>query len=770
MGKKRGIRTLFWLSAGFAAGVYTAVLSMKLPFLPLLAGIAAAIGGLCGFFRDYRLRILSLSLLGAAAGLLLSYTQLSFTLLPAENLSGETLEVECRVIELPRVYESSTSVEVRLCGENVPHVRCRLTLYGQELPEIGDELSATVRFSSARFRYGEESDTLTARGIFLRGTVKGEAVKTGVWKYSRLYAPRLLLRRIAERCTELFPEDVSAFHLALLTGEKQALYGDADLYNDLSRAGLMHISAVSGMHVSFLVGFLALLIPARRALSLVTLPFLLLFAALTGFTPSVCRAAFMQFILLLAPLVHREEDSLTSLGSALALLLCINPCSALSISLQLSFGAAAGILLFAPGLRQRMLAGLPERGIAGALCRTVCSILSASLGAMTFTLPLTALHFGLISLVSPLSNALCLWIVSLLFVGGYLTLGLGALSLPLGKAAGSVLAFGDRFVFAVARTLSALPGAAVYTENRLYLWWLLLAYVLLLTALLVSRLRKKEPPLLRVGSAVILTLCLCVGLQGLQRREPGLSVSVIDVGQGACTLLERGDAAVMVDCGSINTLDNAGDRAADYALSRGRRELSALILTHLHRDHCDGVGQLLSQLRVHRLYLPRGQEPAEEAEILALAERYGTEAVFVDDELCLSGEGLRLRLNAPPTFGDREAGLFVLGSCGEFDVLITGDADASMERRYVQLSPPGDIEILLVGHHGSSGSTAERFLDAVQADAAVISVGYNTYGHPTAATLERLAARNISVYRTDENGTVRIRGEENGSFQIEKHR
>ena len=165
MGKKRGIRTLFWLSAGFAAGVYTAVLSMKLPLLPLLAGIAAAIGGLCGFFRDYRLRILSLSLLGAAAGLLLSYTQLSFTLLPAENLSGETLEVECRVIELPRVYESSASVEVRLCGENVPHVRCRLTLYGQELPEIGDELSATVRFSSARFRYGEESDTLTARGI-----------------------------------------------------------------------------------------------------------------------------------------------------------------------------------------------------------------------------------------------------------------------------------------------------------------------------------------------------------------------------------------------------------------------------------------------------------------------------------------------------------------------------------------------------------------------------------------------------------------------------
>ena len=103
-----------------------------------------------------------------------------------------------------------------------------------------------------------------------------------------------------------------------------------------------------------------------------------------------------------------------------------------------------------------------------------------------------------------------------------------------------------------------------------------------------------------------------------------------------------------------------------------------------------------------------------------------------------------------------EEGLFALCTAGEFDVLITGDADAFVERMLVKYCDLPDIELLLAGHHGSAGSTSEQLLDALRPELAIISVGYNTYGHPSDETLRRLEGRGISVYRTDTMGTVTI--------------
>ena len=89
-------------------------------------------------------------------------------------------------------------------------------------------------------------------------------------------------------------------------------------------------------------------------------------------------------------------------------------------------------------------------------------------------------------------------------------------------------------------------------------------------------------------------------------------------------------------------------------------------------------------------------------------------------------------------------------------MLITGDADAFVEGMLVKYYDLPDIELLLAGHHGSAGSTSERLLDALRPELAIISVGYNTYGHPSDETLRRLEGRGISVYRTDTMGTVTI--------------
>ena len=93
---------------------------------------------------------------------------------------------------------------------------------------------------------------------------------------------------------------------------------------------------------------------------------------------------------------------------------------------------------------------------------------------------------------------------------------------------------------------------------------------------------------------------------------------------------------------------------------------------------------------------------------------------------------------------------------GEFDFLVTGDMNQSLERALVRMEELPDVEVLVVGHHGSRYAASNKLLDAVTTEVAIISVGRNSYGHPSFETMGRLWQRGIDVYRTDELGTVRI--------------
>lgn len=143
---------------------------------------------------------------------------------------------------------------------------------------------------------------------------------------------------------------------------------------------------------------------------------------------------------------------------------------------------------------------------------------------------------------------------------------------------------------------------------------------------------------------------------------------------------------------------------------------------------------------------------------MELAAREGAEVIVVDEtkELSLGDAGLTL---FPPLGGgtSNESGQFILCSYGEFDVLITGDADSFVEKMLVKYCPIPDIELLVVGHHGSKNSTCEEFLQATAPELAVISAGAgNSYGHPAVETLDRLEAMGSQIHRTDLEGAVTV--------------
>lgn len=755
------MRKLCAFAGPFSAAVFAALFLLPERFwLPV--GLCCGLGALAGmFFRgDGRLRCI-LTALGLSAGLLwlCAYTALFHT--GAEALAGSEETVEAVAADWPRETAYGCSVAVRVCPEEGGSVKTQLYLAAGKdgsLPALrpGDRLTFSGRFRLADTVAGEESEYYHARGITLIAYADGGA--TAVIRPERIpprYWPAWIAKALKDSVRRCFPDSAAPLAAALITGDRSGLPGA--LYSALRRSGIAHVVAVSGLHVSVLSGLLAVLLGRRRHSAVAGILLVFFFAAVAGDSPSVLRAAFMQSMLLLAPLLGRENDTPTSLCAILLLLLVHNPYAAASVSLQLSFAAVAGICLFTGRLWERWDGKLPRKGLGCKALRFAAASLATTLGAVVFTTPLSAYYFGSLSLIAPVTNLLTLWAVSGAFLGALAVALLGLLFPAAAALAAWAAALPVWYLQKMAELLSRLPFASVGTDSIYLRLWLLLGYALLLLWLFWRGEQKRM--LLPVGAG---GLCLCAALllTAASRTSGRLSVSVLDVGQGQSVVLYSQGRCALVDCGGSG-LSDPGDTAADYLQSLGTARLDLLVLTHYHTDHACGVPQLLERLEVERLLLP-DVEPEEplRREIEAAAQAHGVELVYLTQDAHVTLGGASLRVYAPlGDGGANEEGLSVLCTAGAFDALITGDMNAAVERRLIKYGALPDLELLVAGHHGSKYATSEELLLATTPERAVLSVGYNTYGHPADETLERLAAAGCEIYRTDWMGTVRITAE-----------
>lgn len=767
------MRKLATLCGGFAAAVF--ICQYLLPVESCLYSAVAALsmaGAAALILKDsMRLRFL-LALLGLCAGFLYNGIYIQMVYAPASALDGTTQEITVTAVNFPEKMDYGYRTVVRLDADGVSTVKTTLYVYDKQgnLSDLrpGDTITVTAEIALADSIRGEDTDYYSSRGIFLIAKARSDIQINYCKKVPIRYLPTVMCKAVNNKLAEIYPEKYLGFMQALLTGQRSLINQDQVLKTRLSTVGLSHVIAVSGMHVSFLVGFLSILVRNRRRFAFIAIPFLVLFSMVLGGTPSVVRACFMQIMLLIAPAIRRESDSPTALGAALVLLLILNPFSAENIGLQLSFAATAGIVLISGRLQRKLLntkvtlfleKKLPRPKLFKAgtgrnpVLYFICATFSTTIGALALTCPLGALYFGYISLIAPLTNLVCLWAVSAVFVIGLLTVLLGFIWLPLALGVSLIVKILVQFILAVINIFSQIPYAAVYTENDYVLFWLIFLYVtIILWIVLTPQKRPKFTPLVFIACGLMLSL----GLGHASAVAPDLSAAFLDVGQGGCSVITGGGSTVVIDCGGDT---DSGNTCAKYISSIGKNSIDYLILTHTHNDHVNGVEVLISMVDTTYIVMPEPQAQDDiAARILDVAEKNNVSVMFLTEYQSISSGGIDISLYPPMgSAGENENGLSCVVTSGEFDVLYTGDMNSDSEYRLLSLYSLPDIEVLEVGHHGSKYSSSEDLLETLRPEAAVISVGYNTYGHPTSEAMDRLTGIGADVYRTDLCGKVVIR-------------
>lgn len=546
---------------------------------------------------------------------------------------------------------------------------------------------------------------------------------------------------------------------ALLLGEGMAV--STELNDAIRNAGVSHVLAVSGMHVTVLAGALVTIVrllwlwsplglwfEARRAAAGLGVLLAPLVAKLCGGAPSAWRSAFTSALLYALVALGYRPSALYVSAFAVVLHALYAPRDALHPGFVLSVLATGALLT----------AGQSAGGVLGAA--------KESLRAWLSTAPFLVLCFGGTSTIALVANVLLLPLGGLLIplVVLQLTAAFVGLSGPLGIRWAFETASGA--FLQASRICSDLdPGLTI---PPLTLWQGLTVSVLAFAWLAPLKLRTKA--LCTIAACAGYGVCEWSVRHSLARDE--VRVTFLDVGQGDGVLIETGlGQAALIDAGgAVNGGPDPGAEAV-LPLLRALRisRLDIVVLSHPHPDHYGGLFAVMDALQVGELW-DTGQAEAEggtgaAARLLSVARAKGIPVVRPKERcgraVALGGAAMTV-LSPCPEFDeglDANDNSWVLKlSHGERSFLLTGDAEHATEEALLT-SARAELksDVLKVGHHGSRTSSTPEFLAAVSPWLSVVSAGRaNRFGHPHGEVVQRLEASPRTLLRTDLAGGVRV--------------
>jgi competence protein ComEC len=603
------------------------------------------------------------------------------------------------------------------------------------------------------------------RPFHLAGTVKSAAlivVEHGAWWDEAAAAVRRHVRSAVGRHN--LGDRQAAIVTAILIGDRAGLSDEIE--RRLQAAGTYHVIAISGGNVALVtlmaIAAVRLTVRPHRAAYLIALVLVMAYGWVVGGDPSVQRAVTAAGIYLAARVAGLVPRAVHVLSTVAAIVVTIDPLTALDVGAWLSFGATLGIVTYAGRFTKNLTTRLSRKPVWAV--RSVLALFGATLAAELALLPIGATVFSRVSVAGLLLNFGAIPAMAIVQVAGMVVVVSDVWWPAASAGAGRVASVAAALLVDSAALVDVMPWLSWRVPPSPPGWTV--AYYLAWPIALWPR-GDRTLRGFGLGLAVVATTTI-VTAPTVERAAPRdrLRVTVVDVGQGEAIAVQfPGGRSLLVDTGGTPGPFDIGGRVVTPTLwALGIRRLDWLAITHADLDHIGGARSVLSDLTPREVWegipVPRSPDLQRlRADARALGVNWRT--VVAGDRLEVGGAVVEVAHPPLPEWERQKVrnddSVVLRVAYGKVEFLLTGDAGIEFERRLSPERVTTPLRILKVGHHGSRTSSSTSFLDALRPHLALISAGRaNPFGHPAPDVLLRLEQIDSEIFRTDRDAAIII--------------
>lgn len=638
---------------------------------------------------------------------------------------------------------------------------CMVYIQRKQRIKIGNRITirGTCRFFTPASNKGQFNSAMYYKGQHISFSVQKAEIIAVDEEFHKILQTLIEWREcLHNQFTKIADKKDASLLQAMLLGEKSEVDKETmKLYQD---NGISHILVISGWHYS-MIGICIYGVLKRLGASFIvsggiSIGALFMFGLATGFAVSAIRAFVMFAIMTGASIWGRTYDMPTAFSIALLSVLWNNPYRLFQCDFLLSFGAVLGLMLFLPVFEH--LVDRNNRFLATFL---------ATLAIQLFTLPVMLYFFYEISIYAVLVNCIVLPFVSILSLFAFAALGVSFFSISLAKIilfpAGLILDF-----YKISCSAAEKLPFSKYVAGQPEIVCILMYYIgIVIWVSVFYYLRNRD----KQAKHPIVKICFigCLGILVLQlmwHDESGLTVTMLDVGQGEAIYIRTDTGTVMLFDGGSSDINKAGIyRITPFLKAEGNDTIDYVFLSHLDSDHISGIQEIIEEnsVQIGTLFLPDTclqedsfQNMQQLARENGITVRYfGRGSILQDADVKIAG------LHPEPEYqtdSKNDTSIVMLLTYKYFSMLFTGDLEAGGEQKLLQEHGLTDIDVLQVAHHGSKYSSCETLLDKIKPEYTWISCGAgNQYGHPHQDLINRLKKRKCKIYVTANSGQIQLK-------------
>ncbi|SHG85002.1 competence protein ComEC [Thermosyntropha lipolytica DSM 11003] len=671
--------------------------------------------------------------------------------LPAEV---NNFEIKGKVVSYPRYDDRKCSFILKTERKEPFLQKMQVFLYFPARVERGDEIFIKGKLvlpdepgNPGEFNYA----------AFLKKEKICYMLITGEEKNLQVVKKACLIDFLLNKCRQkaeitiknILPDKKAGILLGMLLGKKEEI--SPEDYREFQKSGIVHIFAVSGLHVGFLaalVGFILSLFKASPWSKItVTCAVLLVYGSIVGWPVSVMRAVIMTILAAAAFYFKRENGLINSLGLAGVIILLLDPYALFKIGFQLSFAATFGLVYIYPALRKV----IKEK-------KWWIDLMLIPLCAQVAVLPFIAYYFYLFTPGALITNILTSYLAGGAIILGFLGIITGIVFPFLSPVFIYPAGFMIDIITAVVKIATSLPFAYLWVKKP-DVGFIILYYagILLVCYALYHKTIKAAGTGILMITVFLFFLCLPPSFYD----RGYLEITFIDVGQGDSILIKTPEGKfILVDGGGNRWTDVEERKLLPYLHSRGINRFYMLVNSHPDYDHLKGLERVLEEHKNKFLCIPASLAGVSEYQyIKSAAFNKGSKVVYLyaGQKIKLSKDCFMEVLYPEKEYrGEKynDNSLVLYMKYRDFAVLLTGDIEQEGIKNLLNKGYVKEAKVVKVPHHGSRGSLYPEFYDKVNPHLAVISVGKNNFGHPHPEVLDLLGAKGIRVLRTDQNGAI----------------